>query len=143
EGRGKRARKVNREVVGWIEEVKAYLMNGVDSDEWKRCVEAWCMFETSTVASTNSRLGGSSQRPPIVTKWLKKKNLESVPQIDDLEGYAMEWVAWWNAMQPNERRRDGEVVMLLPMTKEMASAIGCLKKSGSGGISTVLIALSW
>lgn len=128
EGRGKRARKLTRELGDWIEAVREYLMVGVDCEEWRSCVQAWCLFENSTVVpGTKPRLGGTPHRPVI----------------NDQEAYAREWITWWNAMQPQARRADGEGAMPLPLTNEMKTAMACLRKAGSGGISTALVSLKW
>jgi len=64
--------------------------------------------------------------------------------IPDKDVFAMEWLSWWNTMQPLWRKNpvsDG-----LPLSLEVAKgkeSIQSLRKGGPSGLVTVLIGLKW
>lgn len=67
-----------------------------------------------------------------------------MPNVDDVEGYAKEWLSWWNSVQP--KWRQSSVTGELPLSLSVASDkedLSCLKKGGPSGLVTVMIGLKW
>jgi hypothetical protein len=86
----------------------------------------------------------TKSRPAILSKWLTNRKFHALPDVDDVAGYAEEWLVWWNGLQPKWRQSSGEG--LLPLALSTASKkqdIACLKKGGPSGLVTVLIGLKW
>ncbi|KAJ7711704.1 hypothetical protein B0H16DRAFT_1343495 [Mycena metata] len=55
-----------------------------------------------------SSLPRGTKRPQQIQKWISRgrSKVKKVPAIDDLAAYAKEWTAWWDALQPEWRKRD-------------------------------------
>src|SRR6266700_7416446 len=43
-------------------------------------------------------------RPGILSKWLISRKFHALPNVDDVGGYAKEWLSWWNSVQPKWRQ---------------------------------------
>jgi hypothetical protein len=83
-------------------------------------------------------------RPGILSKWLVHRKFHALPNVDDIGGYAEEWLAWWNSVQP--KWRQSSVTGSLPSPLSIASDkedLVCLKKGGPSGLVTVMIGLKW
>jgi hypothetical protein len=86
----------------------------------------------------------TKSRPGILSKWLMNRKFHTLPNIDDVAGYAEEWLVWWNSLQPKWRQSSGDGLLPLPLaTASQKKDIVCLKKGGPSGLVTVLIGLKW
>ncbi|KAF5320626.1 hypothetical protein D9611_013728 [Ephemerocybe angulata] len=142
-GVAKRQRKATQEVPEWVEEYKTYLLTDIEDPEWRVCVERWCSFEIKAVkrGPGNSRFAASSERPPIIQAWFKKKKLQD-PALQDVNEYASGWIKWWKELQPKERAGDPWATEMTPETK---NSLICLKKPGTGpgSMLAVVAGLRW
>jgi hypothetical protein len=83
-------------------------------------------------------------RPGILSKWLISRKFHALPNVEDVGGYAKEWLSWWNSVQP--KWRQSSVTGSLPLPLSIASEkndLVCLKKGGPSGLVTVMIGLKW
>lgn len=72
------------------------------------------------------------------------RKFQTLPNIDDVTGYAEEWLAWWNSLQPKWRQSSGDGSLPLPLSvAKTKEDVVCLKKGGPSGLLTVLIGLKW
>ena len=85
----------------------------------------------------------AKSRPGILSKWLVNRKFHILPNVDDVAGYAEEWLAWWNSLQPKWRQSSGEGLLPLPLSAASKKDIVSLKKGGPSGLVTVLIGLKW
>ena len=86
----------------------------------------------------------TKSRPAILSKWLMNRKFETLPNIDDVAGYAEEWLVWWNSLQLKWRQSSGDGLLPLPLSiASKKENIVCLKKGGPSGLVTVLIGLKW
>jgi hypothetical protein len=86
----------------------------------------------------------TKSRPGVLSKWLMTRKFQTLPNVDDIAGYAEEWLVWWNSIQPKWRQSSGDGLLPLPLSiAEKKEDIVCLKKGGPSGLVTVLIGLKW
>ena len=72
------------------------------------------------------------------------RKFQTLPNIDDIAGYAKEWQVWWHSIQPKWRQSSGDGLVPLPLlTAGKKDDIVCLRKGGPSGLVTVLIGLKW
>ncbi|KAJ2929110.1 hypothetical protein H1R20_g7975, partial [Candolleomyces eurysporus] len=140
-GREKRARKGAREVEDWVLLANTSLRIGVDDAKWSRCVDLWLQFEKAALVKT-SRLTELGLGPGELTKWMGARKWDADPVIADLRDFARRWLAWWLAMQPAERKAEGQD-MLVPVTGEHCNKLVFLRKGGANGIVLLLVGLKW
>lgn len=72
------------------------------------------------------------------------RKFQTLPNIDDIAGYAEEWQVWWHSIQPKWRQswRDGLVPLLLSTAGKKDDTV-FLRKGGPSGLVTILIGLKW
>ena len=83
-------------------------------------------------------------RPGILSKWLVNRKFHTLPHVDDVGGYAEEWLSWWNSVQPKWRQSSEKGSLPLPLSiasdkEDLAS----LKKGGPSGLVMIMIGLKW
>ncbi|KAK0493684.1 hypothetical protein EDD18DRAFT_1053314, partial [Armillaria luteobubalina] len=77
-------------------------------------------------------------RPSSLTTWLQNRRYNVYPQLP--ASFSAEFLAWWNALQPDWRRSETNA---LPVANYSRSLRKALWKGGQNGLLTVLIGLMW
>ncbi|KAK0500753.1 hypothetical protein EDD18DRAFT_1044246, partial [Armillaria luteobubalina] len=77
-------------------------------------------------------------RPSSLTTWLQNRRYNVYPQLP--ASFSAEFLAWWNALQPDWRRSETGP---LPEANYSRSLRKALWKGGPNGLLTVLIGLMW
>ncbi|KAK0481034.1 hypothetical protein EDD18DRAFT_1013663, partial [Armillaria luteobubalina] len=77
-------------------------------------------------------------RPSSLSIWLQNRRYNVYPQLPP--SFSAEFLAWWNALQPNWRRSETGP---LPAANYSRSLHKALSKGGQNGLVTVLIGLMW
>ncbi|KAF9555793.1 hypothetical protein CPC08DRAFT_642380 [Agrocybe pediades] len=132
--------------MSWLEPTREYLTKDIDDTQWLECVRLWYEFEKKEASeqdTTSVRLQ-PKHRPDALKKWMSSRKYASTPAIPNLESFAVEWLAWWNSLQPNWRKSDLE--NSLPLSYDHAEAndnLQCLRRGGPSGIMSVLVGLKW
>jgi len=81
----------------------------------------------------------TTSRPAEVTAWIKSKKKEVPPEVDP-DTYGSSFMAWWFAIQPTWRLSDNASFVYEALPDEDWRL---LRKGGSAGLYTVVVALSW
>ncbi|KAH6916349.1 hypothetical protein BKA70DRAFT_1216545 [Coprinopsis sp. MPI-PUGE-AT-0042] len=146
---GKRSRRLvttKQQPPDWVIAALEYLRADVDNAVWSECLAAWAQFETAAAVFSENmgRLSNAKGRPAELTAWCSKRKgvvLPKEPELEDVHDFAARWLAWWNGMQPDWRKGEGEA----PMTKAIRGNenLSGLKKPGTNGLFTALVALKW
>jgi len=102
----------------WFTTAKAYLGENISSPSWHKCIELWMEFEsksnfagTSVGFDTQSLLKhklrlnsqhriNAQSHPEILSCWVPNHKYHIIPEIDDKQKFAEEWLKWWNSLQP-------------------------------------------
>ncbi|KAF8226360.1 hypothetical protein L208DRAFT_1302124, partial [Tricholoma matsutake] len=112
---------------------------------WDHCVTAWFMFEGTHLAEeiTSSRLPRSKHWPEILSQWLLTRQYSHPPEISDTTMFGLEWLTWWNALQPAWRKActHGTLPVLLDPEHPSSHNIQLLHKHSPNSSVTVLIGL--
>ena len=76
---------------------------------------------------------------------MQTRHYQHVPEIPDPAQFAKEWVTWWAALQPKERKGASVECLPVPMSAipPPGADIRSLRKGGPNGIVTVIIGLKW
>jgi hypothetical protein len=83
-------------------------------------------------------------RPVVLSKWLIHRKFHILPELEDIAGYAEEWLSWWNSIQPKWRRSSESGSLPSPITIASKNEdLLCLKKGGPSGLVMVMIGLKW
>ncbi|KAF9470538.1 hypothetical protein BDN70DRAFT_763684, partial [Pholiota conissans] len=87
-------------------------------------------------------------RPSALTAWLGIQPREYPPAgIKDIDKdkFAVEWLKWWNGIQPGWRKATSkEPTLPLPLsTAKQGETLAGLKKAGPVGFMTVMVSLKW
>jgi hypothetical protein len=147
----------------WFMVSYTYLEEGLDVKEWKDCVKSWVNMEKglglSEVGSVRLIIDSltkipidppfqhrmnTKSRPGVLSKWLMNWKFHMLPEVDDVAGYAEEWLSWWNNVQPKWRQSTKEGSLPLPLSvAHNKEDITSLKKGGPSGLLTVMIGLKW
>jgi hypothetical protein len=92
-----------------------------------------------------SRLPECKSRPEALSRWLLTRQYSHPPEIPDAAAFGLEWLAWWNALQPAWRkvRTHGTLPVALDAKHSSSHNIRSLHKGGPNGLLTVLIGLKW
>ena len=143
---------------------QVFLQEASDSESWQHFIQDWFKFEceigltnTTSVSlfgalinhsnimlSIQHRLPNSSLRPSAVSTWVQKRNYSQIPAGAETDGFATEWITWWNAIQPEWRRSDKPDCFPLPLSKaEGSNNLNSLKKTGPCGLALVVFSLAW
>ncbi|KAF9553597.1 hypothetical protein CPC08DRAFT_786976 [Agrocybe pediades] len=149
--RASRNRKptTSREVsstTSWLEATREYLKKDIEDHQWLECVRVWYEFEKKEASeqdTTSVRLA-VKDRPDVLKKWMSSRKYNSTPAIPNLKDFAVQWLAWWNNLQPKWRRAD--VDNALPLSHDCAEPndnLQILRKGGPSGIMSVLVGLKW
>ncbi|KAF8221953.1 hypothetical protein L208DRAFT_1325112, partial [Tricholoma matsutake] len=114
---------------------------------WNLCVTAWFAFEGtfSAYEITSSKLPESKHRPKVLSQWLLTRWYSDLPEISDATTFGLEWLTWWNALQPAWRKActHGTLPVPLDPKRPSTSNIQLLHKGGPNGLLTVLIGLKF
>jgi len=147
----------------WMTLAMQYLTDGVEREEWLRCVDAWTEFEkqvglrSSTSVSTIWQAACGSQcsplyqhrlpvktRPELLSKWLQYRKYQAIPNLPDKAAFGFSWRTWWNGIQPKWCQVSTQGTLPGPLSAATDSdSLDALKKGGVSGLVTVLIALKW
>ncbi|KAF8327314.1 hypothetical protein F5887DRAFT_924833 [Amanita rubescens] len=131
----------------WLFYARDYLTDEGLGSEWNDCVTAWMTFESSLASTISSRSTEANYSPESSTwsRWLQTRHYQHVPEIPDPAQFAKEWVTWWAALQPKERKGASVESLPVPMSAipPPGADIRSLRKGGPNGIVTVIIGLKW
>ncbi|KAJ7732893.1 hypothetical protein B0H16DRAFT_1328501 [Mycena metata] len=87
----------------------------------------------------------AEHRPTEVTQWIRggRDRTKKVPKIGNLVKYVKVWQTWWNSLQPEWRRRDGEGNLMAggEVGYGAADAWGVLDTGGPNGWLSVVASL--
>ncbi|KAK0477821.1 hypothetical protein IW261DRAFT_1565606 [Armillaria novae-zelandiae] len=127
--------------VGWLPSAVQYLTDSNLGPEWADLLAAWQVLEaqiSQNGSPTKGRLGTITSRPSSLSVWLQNRRYNVYPQLPP--SFSAEFLAWWNALQPNWRRSETGP---LPAANYSRSLHKALSKGGQNGLVTVLIGLMW
>ncbi|EAU90106.1 hypothetical protein CC1G_08379 [Coprinopsis cinerea okayama7 len=142
EGRGKRARRGNREAKSWVADMASSWKSRSGSSAWVRCVDSWEEFERDKVVE--SRLPNSKSRPAEVSRWVTSgRKMGVAPPIDDIDDFGKRWVAWWSSMQPKWRKIGVDGLPVPIGSSGPVQSLSTVRKPGPTGIAFVLETLLW
>ncbi|KAK0478642.1 hypothetical protein EDD18DRAFT_1364570 [Armillaria luteobubalina] len=91
-------------VVGWLPSAVQYLTDRNLRPEWADLLATWQILEaqiTQNGSPTKGRLGTITSRPSSLSVWLQNRRYNVYPQLPP--SFSAEFLAWWNALQPNWR----------------------------------------
>ncbi|KAF8224555.1 hypothetical protein L208DRAFT_1310719 [Tricholoma matsutake] len=92
---------------------------------------------------SQSRLPGSKHRPETLSHWLLTRQYSQPPKISDATMFGLEWLTWWNALQPAWRKACTHGTLPVPLDPECPSSctIHSLHKQGPNSLVMVLLDL--
>jgi hypothetical protein len=79
---------------------------------------------------------GTEGRPSQIQTWIKYAR-KGTPEIADVEGFIEQTKAWWGALNPEWRVKDGTLL------KEEKGSLDAMRKPGANGFLSILAALRW
>ncbi|KAK0474619.1 hypothetical protein IW261DRAFT_1568621 [Armillaria novae-zelandiae] len=88
--------------VGWLPLAVQYLTDSNLGPEWAHLLAAWQVLEaqiSQNRSPTKGRLGTITSRPSSLSVWLQNRRYNVYPQLPP--SFSAEFLAWWNALQPN------------------------------------------
>ncbi|TEB25269.1 hypothetical protein FA13DRAFT_1637657, partial [Coprinellus micaceus] len=101
----------------WIGQVKKHMLGGISNEMWTRLVDRWYEFETKWARKGMAQSGRVpvANRPDVMRTWLVvPRDYDSIPDVGEVESFAMCWIRWWNGMQPAARKgEDGKMPKIL------------------------------
>ncbi|KAF8183499.1 hypothetical protein K438DRAFT_1599583 [Mycena galopus ATCC 62051] len=103
--------------------------------EWKEAVELWWSLEESSGFTTSTKSHATTNRPKAVGAWVKNAR-KGVPHIGGVGQMETEWWAWWKAINPASRLREGELV-------REGGDLDALRCPGQKGFLNIIICLKW
>ncbi|TDL14307.1 hypothetical protein BD410DRAFT_692020, partial [Rickenella mellea] len=86
----------------------------------------------------------STERPEEVHGWLKRgRKLNVLPEINDVDKFAMQWRKWWTNLQPKERLPSTAVGW--PLLRPTAANIDWsrTRRGGRNGLLIVMLTIVW
>lgn len=89
------------------------------------------------------RLSEVKLRPSELSRWLQTRKFGAIPDLASLPAYATQWIAWWNALQPEWRQAKQSGGLPLAITGRESRPLSGLRKGGPNGFVTILIGLKW
>ena len=95
------------------------------------------------ISSYDNQNLSTKSRPREVSDWIKSKKKDVVPFVN-LSAYGVRFTEWWGGMQPSWRLfrgPDGPLNLVREAPK--SETWQGLKKGGTAGMYTVVMALSW
>ncbi|KAJ7721060.1 hypothetical protein DFH07DRAFT_760629 [Mycena maculata] len=104
-------------------------------EQWEKAVALWWAIEESTEFETKVRSLPTPNRPAQVGAWVKTARSKT-PGVT-LPTFSKEWKAWWCAINPSWRRRNGELV------REGTGPWKVLRHPGPNGLLNILVCLKW
>ncbi|KAF8798554.1 hypothetical protein BYT27DRAFT_7122932 [Phlegmacium glaucopus] len=89
----------------WLESARKYLEEDIDATGWRECLAMWVKFEKEVgLSETSSQRLTAKLRPAVLSKWLQARKYHALPVIEDEGVFAIQWLNWWNSLQPEWRR---------------------------------------
>nr|KAF8174314.1 hypothetical protein K438DRAFT_1609830 [Mycena galopus ATCC 62051] len=123
----------------WAEKAKKTLSgDGKMGSDWDKVVGLWWALEESFKFTTLVRINKIlpyTNRPDAVGKWVKNARKGMPAFVTDVFG--KEWWAWWKAINPAWRLRDGE---LLQMGNGSWDVLKC---PGQNRFLNIIVSLKW
>jgi hypothetical protein len=154
---------ISRKTPEWLRLAYEFFTDKAAGPAWDRCVAAWFAFEgtaspdeitsvSSIVAKyippmliqpSQSRIPESKHRPKVLSQWLLTRRYSHPPEISDAAAFGLEWLTWWNALQPAWRKSRAQGTLPVPLDPKRPSShnVRSLHKRGPNGLLTVLIGL--
>lgn len=119
----------------WITKAKALLESNNLGVEWEVLLAAWLKFEEESGFQGSGKLG-THRRPRVIEDWIQRARLPTFrPEIKDIEGFAADFTAWWQSLQPEWRRNgNGEI-------PNEGGDWNEIRKPGVNGLLSVIAAL--
>ncbi|KAF8230246.1 hypothetical protein L208DRAFT_1282996 [Tricholoma matsutake] len=95
--------------------------------------------------SSQSSLPGSKHRPETLSHWLLTRQYSHPLKISDLTMFGLEWLTWWNTLQPAWRKAHTHGTLPVPLDPKHPSTctIHSLRKQGPNSLVTVLLGLKF
>ncbi|TEB32188.1 hypothetical protein FA13DRAFT_1709218 [Coprinellus micaceus] len=122
---------------------KKHMLGGISNEMWTQLVDRWYEFEMKWARKGMVQSGRVpvANRSDMMRTWLVVPwDYDSIPDVSEVESFAMCWIRWWNGMQLAARKgEDGKMPKILSKGMD----IGGLKKGSHLGIVVVVIALRW
>ncbi|KAJ7728989.1 hypothetical protein B0H14DRAFT_2409818 [Mycena olivaceomarginata] len=113
------------------------LLDGVGmGPDWEQLVERWWMLEERWKFATSTKSHPTKDRPAAVAVWVKNAR-KGMPDIGTPEVMERGWWAWWKAINPEWRLRDGELI------QEGNGSWTVLRCPGQNGLLNVVVCLKW
>ncbi|KJA14112.1 hypothetical protein HYPSUDRAFT_106491, partial [Hypholoma sublateritium FD-334 SS-4] len=106
--------------------------------EWALLVSNWVRFEEDAQFQGGGKLG-TQRRPRVVADWIQRARSPVYrPAINDVAGFATDFSAWWQSLQPEWRRTDSDAGPDLP---RQGGDWTHIRRSGANGLLSVVAAL--
>ncbi|KAJ7166436.1 hypothetical protein C8R43DRAFT_851216, partial [Mycena crocata] len=103
--------------------------------EWNDLVKAWWDLEESTGFASKTKTLPTTNRPAQIGSWVK--HARGAKPVIPMPQFANEWCSWWSAINPDWRRRNGELI------QEGTGSWDCLRSPGQNGFLNVVVGLKW
>ncbi|KAF8228037.1 hypothetical protein L208DRAFT_1048235, partial [Tricholoma matsutake] len=83
--------------------------------------------------------------PAALSEWLHTRDYFHPPEIPDPAAFGLEWLVWWNALQPAWRKAQTHGALPVALDPKCPSNhnLWSLCKGGPNGLVTVLISLKY
>ncbi|KAF8219432.1 hypothetical protein L208DRAFT_1340024 [Tricholoma matsutake] len=129
----------------WLQLAHEFIKDKTAGPSWDQWVTIWFTFEGTFSADdvVLSRLPECKSRPEALSGWLLTRDYVHPLEISDPTAFGLEWLVWWNALQPAWRRSCtcGNLPVTLDLEHPSSHNIQSLHKGSPNRLVMVLISL--
>ncbi|KAF7331974.1 5'-3' exoribonuclease 1 [Mycena kentingensis (nom. inval.)] len=124
--------------LGWADLARARLMASEYAlpEDWKTGVDTWFAVEEKNGFQSNRKSLPAQKRPEQVAFWVRRARPDAVPPIEDAEAFGRKVVGWWEALNPEWRKVNGEMV-------KGDGDLDVLRVLGLNGFYNVVVCMKW